>query len=58
MSRAQLGWWAGLLTCVCGALIGQAELIAEPYRHYLTVGFVVGTAVSGYMVERRPTGGI
>lgn len=50
--NAQVGWLVGLVTCVCGALIGQAELIAEPYRHYITVAFVIGTAISGYMTQR------
>lgn len=52
MSRAQLGWWAGLGTCICGALLGQAELIGEPARHYVTIVFVIGTAISGYMIQR------
>jgi hypothetical protein len=47
----QLGWWIGLGACVCGALVGQAELIAEPWRHYVTIAFVAGTAVSGYMLQ-------
>ena len=54
MRRSQIAWWAGLVVSVSGALIGQAELIAEPYRHWLTVAFVASTAVSGYMLE-RPT---
>src|SRR5574341_2471754 len=57
MTRAQFGWWAGLVTCISGALIGQAELIMEPWRHYVTIAFVVGTAVSGYMIQRPPTNG-
>ncbi len=50
--NSQVGWIAGLVTCVCGALLGQAELIAEPYRHYVSIVFIVGTAMSGYMVQR------
>lgn len=49
---SQIGWIAGLVTCVCGALLGQAELLGEPWRHYVTILFIVGTAVSGYMVQR------
>ncbi len=52
MKRSQLAWWAGLVVSVCGALLGQAELIGEPYRRWLTVAFVASTAVSGYMLER------
>lgn len=47
-----LKWGAGMVTCVCGALLGQAEVLAEPYRHYLTILMIVGTAVSGFMVQR------
>lgn len=55
MKRSQMAWWAGLAVSVCGALLGQAELVGEPTRHYLTVAFVVSTAVSGYMLERKPS---
>lgn len=54
MFTAQFGWWVGLVTCVSGALVGQAELLAEPYRHYVTIAFVAGTAISGYMLQRPP----
>ena len=53
MKRSQIAWWVGLAVSVSGALLGQAELIGEPYRHWLTIAFVAGTAVSGYMLERR-----
>lgn len=49
---SQVRWIVGLVTCVCGALLGQAELVGEPWRHYLTISFIIGTAVSGYMVQR------
>lgn len=49
----QLAWLIGLATCVSGALIGQAELLGEPTRHYVTVAFVVGTAISGYMLQNK-----
>jgi hypothetical protein len=52
MKTSQLAWWVGLGTCVCGALLGQAELLGEPIRHYVTVAFVIGTAVSGFMIQR------
>lgn len=56
MHPQDVKWWVGLVTCICGALIGQAELIGEPYRHWVTVGFVVGTAVSGYMIRGSSQG--
>lgn len=54
---AQLGWWVGLLTCICGALLGQSDLIGEPWKHYVTIAFVIGTATSGYMIQRQPPKG-
>lgn len=52
MAKGQVAWIASLVVCVCGALLGQAELIGEPYRHVLTILMIVGTAVSGFMVQR------
>lgn len=43
-----LGRFCGLIACVTGALIGQAELIGEPQRHYLTIGCIAATAAWGY----------
>lgn len=44
-------YWAGLVTCICGALLGQAELVGEPWRHVISVLFIVGTATTGYMIR-------
>jgi hypothetical protein len=41
----------GLAAFVCTSLIGQAELIGEPWRHYVTVGGVLMTAMAGFMVQ-------
>lgn len=49
---SQLAWFIGLIASVAGALVGQAELIGEPYRHYVTIAFVVCTAISGYMLQK------
>jgi len=49
---SQTVWVIGLLTSVAGALLGQSDLVGEPWKHYLTVAFIVGTAVSGYMVQK------
>lgn len=53
--NSQVGWWVGLVTCICGALIGQSDLIGEPLKHYVTIGFIAGTAASGYMLQRPPS---
>ena len=42
---AELGKFAGLLGCVSAAVLGQAELIGEPWRHWLSVTAIVCTAV-------------
>lgn len=49
---AQLCWLVGLVTCVCVAVIGQSDLVGEPWKHWLTVTSVVGTAITGYMLQR------
>lgn len=49
--QSDIKWWAGLITCVCGALLGQAEMIGEPWRHYVSVLFIIGTAVTGYLIK-------
>jgi hypothetical protein len=48
----QIGWIVGLATCVAGALIGQSDLIGEPWKHYVTIAFVAGTAATGYMLQK------
>lgn len=48
----QLGWWAGMVGAVVTALVGQAEMIAEPWRHYFTIAGIIATALSGYMIQR------
>jgi hypothetical protein len=50
----QLAWFVSLLTCVTTALVGQAELLGEPWRHYVTVGAVIMTALSGFMLKNPP----
>lgn len=44
-------YWAGLITCICGALLGQAELVGEPWRHWISVVFIIGTAINGFMIR-------
>lgn len=43
-----LGKLAGLVASVCAAVLGQSELVGEPFRHYLTVSAIVAVAVWGY----------
>lgn len=50
--NVQLAWLVGLVTCVSGAVIGQSDLLGEPWKHYVTIVFVIGTAMSGYMMQR------
>ena len=47
----ELGKLAGLIGTVCIAIIGQAELIGEPWRHYITVVSIVSIAVWGYCMH-------
>lgn len=50
----QLSWLIGLITFVSTALIGQAELLGEPWRHYVTVLAIIGTAITAYMLQHPP----
>ena len=50
---AELGRFAGLVGCVCVAILGQAELVGEPWRHYITVTAIVCTAVWGYGMKPK-----
>jgi len=50
----QLGWVSGLVAFICMALLGQAELIMEPYRHYVTVTAIIATAFCAYMLQHPP----
>ena len=50
----QIGWWLGLVASILIAVAGQAELVGEPWRHYLTVAAIVSTAINGYMLHPQP----
>lgn len=52
MSMSQIAWLSSLIACVCMAVLGQAELIGEPWRHYVTIVSVVATAASAFMLQR------
>lgn len=47
----ELGKFAGLIGCVSAAVLGQAELIGEPFRHYVTVMAIVCTAIWAYCMK-------
>lgn len=51
LERLQIAYFVGLVTCVAGALLGQAELVGEPWRHWLSIASIVGTAVNGYLLQ-------
>lgn len=51
------GWWAlGSLLSAVTAIAGQAELLPEPWRHYVTVAGIMATALSAINAHwpRRP----
>lgn len=54
--NANAKYWVGMVATIVVALAGQAEVFPEPYRHYLSVLGILGTAVMGYMIQ-RPNGG-
>jgi hypothetical protein len=43
--------YTALLSFVIGAVLGQAELIGEPWRHYLTITSVIATAITAYYMQ-------
>lgn len=50
---AELGKMAGLVGCVSAAVLGQAELIGEPWRHYITVTAIVCSATWAYCMKPK-----
>ena len=55
---SQFAWIAGMVGGVCTALLGQADLVGEPYKHYIAIAGIVATAISGYMIQRPPADAI
>lgn len=45
-----LGKTAGLIASVTGALYGQAEMVAEPWRHLISGVFIASTAAFGFLL--------
>ena len=46
--------WVGLVASIAGVVVGQAEIIPEPYRHYLTLIATLSTAVLGVLIRLTP----
>ena len=49
MKASQVAWIVSLAAFVCTALIGQAEMLAEPWRHLVSVIAIIATAISGFI---------
>lgn len=49
----ELGKFAGLLAFVCIAILGQAELVGEPYRHWITVTSILCSAIWAYCMRPK-----
>jgi hypothetical protein len=56
MKASQVAWIVSLAAFVCTALIGQAEMLAEPWRHLVSVIAIIATAISGFMVQHPWSG--
>lgn len=47
---SSIGKSLGLLASITGALYGQAELVGEPWRHYLSGVCIAATAGFGFLL--------
>ena len=54
MGRDNRAYWLGMIASLLMALAGQAEVFPEPYRHYVAVLGILGTALNGFMIQQRP----
>ena len=50
---AEIGKFAGLVGCVSAAVLGQAELVGEPWRHVLSVTAIICTAIWAYCMKPK-----
>ena len=41
----------GLIVAVCGAFYGQAEMIGEPWHHYISIISIGGTAALAWNIK-------
>jgi len=56
MLKEDIKWYAGLVAAVCTAVAGQAEVIPEPYRHYVSLVGIIATVICGYQIT--PNGSV
>ena len=49
MKSSQIAWLVGLVTCISTAMISENSL--SQYHKYISMVSVIGTAISGYMLE-------
>lgn len=47
----EVGKFAGLIACVTTAILGQAELVGEPWRHVIAVTAIGATAAWAYCMR-------
>lgn len=45
-----VGRFLGLIASMTGAALGQAELVGEPYRHWITLVCIVSLAGFGFLL--------
>jgi hypothetical protein len=52
--RSNATYWVGMVAFVLVALAGQSDHIPDGFwRHAVAIGGIVGTAVSGYLIQHR-----
>lgn len=52
--RAQLWKVISLVAAVSSAIIGQAELVGEPWRHWVSIVAIVATALIAWNLKQHP----
>ena len=52
--QAQFFKIVALLAALSAALLGQAELIGEPYHHYLSIAGIVSGTLIAWNIKQHP----
>ncbi len=52
--KAQVWKVVSLVAAVSSAIIGQAELVGEPWRHWISVLAIVATALIAWNLKQHP----
>lgn len=52
--KTQLAKVISLVAFICVTVAGQAELLGEPWRHYVTVLGVICTAAIAWNIKQHP----